>query len=93
MKEKIKQILLQKLAAQYVDVKDESAQHAGHSEAIKSGGGHYAVVVVSSRFAGKKLLERHRMIYHALVDLKTDIHALAIQALTPKEWKGRGEER
>ena len=66
------------LAPQNLEITDESAQHAGHDGA-KSGGGHYALVVVSPNFAGKSLVERHRMIYDALGDaMHREIHALSI---------------
>jgi len=66
-------------------VRDDSHHHAGH-EGAKSGGGHYAVTIVSSHFEGKSSLQRHQMIYRALNDLmQKDIHALSIQALTPDE--------
>ena len=44
------------------------------------------MTVVSTKFAGKTLLARHRLVYSALGNLmQTDIHALAIKALTPDE--------
>ena len=68
-----------------VGVRDDSYLHAGH-EGAKSGGGHFAVTVVSTRFQGKSALQRHQMIYQALGDMmKQDIHALSIQALAPEE--------
>lgn len=68
-----------------VDIVDDSALHAGH-EGAKSGGGHYRLSIVSSRFAGASTLARHRMIYAALGPLMhRDIHALAIAALAPGE--------
>lgn len=73
------------LAPRDLEITDESAQHAGHAGA-KSGGGHFAVVVVSPNFSGKSLVERHRMIYDALGDaMHREIHALSIKALTPDE--------
>jgi len=81
----IEQRLRAALAPQILEVADESAQHAGHAGAM-GGGGHYAVVIVSSVFAGKSLVERHRMIYDALGDaMRQKIHALSIKALTPEE--------
>ena len=69
-----------------LDVVDESHLHAGHAGARESGGGHFAVTVVSSRFAGKGLLERHRLIYDALgPTMRSEIHALSIRALAPDE--------
>lgn len=48
---------------------------------------HLKVVVISSVFAGKNLLDRHRLIYQALdVPLKDGrIHALELTATTPEE--------
>ena len=70
-----------------MEVIDESRLHAGHQEAKASGGGHYSVVVVSETFKGKTTLARHRIVYQALSEeLKTSIHALAIQAYTAKEF-------
>ena len=85
--EKIKTALQKKLNASQVQVEDESAQHQAHPEAVKRGGGHYRLLIVADRFAGKTLLERHRMVYAALEDkFSGDIHALAIQAFTPEEY-------
>ena len=68
-----------------IEVRDDSRQHAGHAGA-KSGGGHFAVTIVSPRFQGKTAVQRHQMIYQSLGDLmKKEIHALSIQALTPDE--------
>ncbi len=48
---------------------------------------HLKVVVVSTAFAGKNLLDRHRMIYQSLdVPLKDGrIHALELTAKTTEE--------
>lgn len=67
-----------------LDITDDSHRHAGHAGA--SGGGHYALRIVSAQFIGKNTVARHRMIYSALGELmKRDIHALNIQAKTPDE--------
>lgn len=64
---------------------DDSALHAGHAGA-RSGGGHYRLLVVSAEFSGQSTLARHRLIYNALGDLmRSKIHALSIQSLTPEE--------
>ncbi len=81
----IEQQLRAALAAENVEVTDESAQHAGHAGA-RGGGGHYAVTVVSPQFAGKTPVERHRMVYAALGDaMRAQIHALSIRAYAPEE--------
>ena len=64
---------------------DDSAKHAGHAGA-RSGGGHYRLLIVSAQFAGKTPLARHRLVYDALGELmRSKIHALSIQSLTPEE--------
>ena len=68
-----------------LQIKDQSHLHVGHAGA-RSGGGHYAVTVVSSHFQGLNLLARHRLVYQALGQaMQTDIHALSINAYTPEE--------
>ena len=86
VKAKIEKILLEKFNPQYLQVIDDSHKHAGHAGARDpasggAGGGHYRVIIVASIFEGKKLIDRHRMIYEALKPVKDSIHALAIQAL------------
>jgi BolA family transcriptional regulator, general stress-responsive regulator len=66
-------------------IEDESALHAGHAGAA-SGGGHYRLKLVSEKFNGLRLIERHRLVYDAVGDLmQTEIHALTITALAPAE--------
>lgn len=72
------------LAPVSIEVRDDSAQHAGHAGA--SAGGHYHVTIVALAFAGKARVARHRMVYDALAEaMQRGIHALAITALTPEE--------
>jgi acid stress-induced BolA-like protein IbaG/YrbA len=55
------------------------------------GGNHFQAVVVSRRFAGKTMVEQHRMVYEALraaLDSET-IHAMALQTFTPEEYDRR----
>ena len=81
----IQQRLIEALAPLHLDVADDSARHAGHAGA-RAGGGHYNVIIVAAAFAGKGLVERHRMVYAALSDaLHREIHALSIKAYTPEE--------
>lgn len=82
---RIERLLRERLGAVEVEIVDESAQHAGHAGA-RSGGGHYAVTVVSERFCGRSTLERHRLVYEALDEmLRRDIHALSVRAYAPGE--------
>jgi len=68
-----------------LDVEDDSHQHAGHAGA-EGGLGHFSVSIVSATFNGMRMLARHRAVYEALDDMmKTDIHALAIDAVASDE--------
>jgi acid stress-induced BolA-like protein IbaG/YrbA len=43
-------------------------------------GVHFEAIVISPSFAGKSMLNQHRMVYETLGDrMKADIHALALQ--------------
>jgi BolA protein len=73
------------LAPVELDLRDESAQHAGHAGSRPSGGTHWQLVIVSEAFRGKSTVARHRMVYEALGDLMSrDIHALKIAASAPE---------
>lgn len=76
---------LQGLDPERLELRNDSALHAGH-EGAKSGGGHFDLTIVSPRFAGKNTLARHRLVYAALGSLmQREIHALAIRAYAPDE--------
>lgn len=65
---------------------DESAKHAGHAAARPEGETHFRVIITAEVFAGKPLIERHRLINHALAEeLAGPVHALAIKAVAPGE--------
>ncbi len=85
-KVKIERMMKEKFLAVHVEIVDETWKHAGHAGAA-SGGGHFNMVVVSERFEGINLLERNRLIYGALEEeMKGEIHALALKAISPSEW-------
>lgn len=90
------------LAPLALRVVDDSRKHAAHGPrmaALAEAGGnhghapldglgetHFRVDVVSSAFAGKSRLERHRMINDLVAaELRERVHALAIRARTPEE--------
>ena len=82
--EKIRELLTARLAPVELVIRDDSAAHAGHAGARE--GGHFSVTVVSEQFAGRSRMQRHQLVYAAVADLmRTDIHALSIQARTPQE--------
>lgn len=76
------------LSPEHLQVRDDSAAHAGHAGAGE--GSHFTVQIVCSRFAGQSRVARHRLVYHALRHLlpqgaSQGIHALAIEARAPGE--------
>jgi BolA protein len=83
-KSQIEQRLRAALSPSLLEIVDESHKHIGHAGA--RGGGHFDVTIVSPQFAGKTLLQRHRMVYEALGEaMRDEIHALSIKALAPDE--------
>jgi acid stress-induced BolA-like protein IbaG/YrbA len=48
---------------------------------------HFEARIVAADFAGKRMLQRHQLVYATLGQLMgREIHALSIQAYTPEEW-------
>ena len=83
--ERIRAQLTAALAPSVLELTDESHLHAGHAGAA-SGGSHYRLKIVSSRFEGQRLVMRHRLVYDSVRDMmQMEIHALAITALAPSE--------
>jgi len=82
---KIRERLEAAFAPATLEITDDSHRHVGHAGA-RDGRGHFSVRIVAARFAGARPLERHRLVYEALGDLMlTDIHALSVTAIAPKE--------
>jgi BolA protein len=80
----IEKRLTEVFSPQSLNIVDESHKHVGHASA--GGAGHFAVDIVADAFAGKTLIQRHRLVYDALNDaMNTEIHALSIKASTPAE--------
>jgi BolA protein len=70
----------------HLEIVDDSDRHRGHAGAA-GGGGHFRVVLVSSAFCDRSLLDRQRAVHGALGDLMSgEVHALALRTLTPEEW-------
>ena len=86
----IRQRLTAALAPARLELVDESARHAGHAGARPQGESHFRLTIVAAAFAGRSRIERQRLVFAALGDLmQSDIHALAITALTPAEAEAR----
>jgi acid stress-induced BolA-like protein IbaG/YrbA len=56
---------------------------------VDGDGRHFTALIVSPAFAGKRLIQRHQIVYAALGDrMKEEIHALSMKTLTPDEYQG-----
>jgi acid stress-induced BolA-like protein IbaG/YrbA len=55
---------------------------------VEGDGQHFNAIIVSSAFAGKRLIQRHQLVYAALGDrMRQEIHALSMKTLTPEEFQ------
>lgn len=55
---------------------------------VDGDGSHFNALIVSSAFAGKRLIQRHQLVYEALGDrMREEIHALSMKTLTPEEFE------
>ena len=84
----IQQIIEQKLQAAlepvHLQVINESS---GHNVAPGSET-HFRLLIVSTAFEGLSLVKRQQRIYQVLADeLAGEVHALAMQTLTPEQWQ------
>ena len=89
---RMRQKLESGLVPTLLEIEDVSYQHAGHS-GVERGASetHFNVKVVSSKFEGKSLVKRHRLIYDLLQEeLQSGLHALSIVAKTPAEVEKAG---
>jgi acid stress-induced BolA-like protein IbaG/YrbA len=79
--EEIKQTLSMALPMTLVETQD-----------LTGGGDHWQVIIVSSAFEGKGLLEQHRIVNEALKEPLADqrIHALALKTYSPAQWEKLG---
>jgi len=55
---------------------------------LTGGGDHYQVVVVSSAFEGKGLVQQHQIVYGTVKQAMSSeaIHALSLKTYTPQAW-------
>ena len=53
---------------------------------VSGDGQHFEALIVSSLFEGKRLVQRHQIVYRALGDrMREEVHALSRRTLTPAE--------
>ena len=54
---------------------------------VEGDGQHFNALIVSTAFEGKRLIQRHQLVYAALGDrMREEIHALSMKTLTPQEF-------
>jgi len=81
----IRDRLQRAFAPERLDIRDDSALHAGHAGA-RDGAGHYAVTIRAEAFRGRSRIQSHRLVYEALADMMPrEIHALSIDAAAAGE--------
>lgn len=74
------------LNPEHLEVINESHRHR-----VPAGSeSHFKVVLVSDRFDGKRLIQRHRAVYELLAEeMAGAVHALALYVYTPQEWRNQ----
>ena len=71
----------EKILSAFIDAKIQVVDTTGM-------GNHFSVVVISDKFDGKSLVQRHQMVYTSVSDVLTgELHALQLKTFTLDEWK------
>lgn len=83
----IERKLTDALDPEHLDVRNESSMH----NVPPGSESHFKVTVVSGKFEGQSLVNRHRLVNGILSEeLGGRIHALALHTMTPDEWFDAG---
>lgn len=73
-----------------LQITDDSARHAGHTEARGEGETHYAVLLVSEAFRNVSRVARSRAVHEVLAgEFGSGLHALSLSLRTPEEHQAR----
>ena len=91
--DRIRNILLHRFTPTVLDLRDDSARHAGHvtrmeqpGHAPGTGETHYKLKMVSSVFTGMSRVARSRTVHEALhEEFASGLHALALDLKSPDE--------
>ncbi|ORX71834.1 bola-like protein [Linderina pennispora] len=90
----LEQLIRQRIEAAYaptvLEIENESHKHRHHApmQGVTSTETHFKIKVVSSQFAGQRLLQRQRSIYSLFkheMAMDGGIHAMALVTRTPEE--------
>jgi acid stress-induced BolA-like protein IbaG/YrbA len=57
--------------------------------ALEGDGQHWYATIVAAEFEGKRLIQRHKLVYATLGEkIQTnEVHALSMKTYTPQEWQ------
>ena len=70
---------LAQLEPSRLEIIDESEKHEGHAGYKAGGNSHFKIIISSTAFTDKPLLQCHKMIYKILEqEMQEQIHALTI---------------
>jgi len=87
--ERIESLLRAHFAPSRMEIRDDSARHAGHDGARAEGETHYSVRMVAASFRGQSRVERARAVHEALrEEFGTGLHALSLSLAAPDEERG-----
>ena len=86
IKEKVEQLIKEKINIKYIEIKDTSSQHTNHAN--YKGGSHLRMKIVSDDFINKSLIKRHQLIYSILGQfIQKEIHAVILKTYTTEEFE------
>ncbi|AEF54769.1 BolA family protein [Marinomonas posidonica] len=85
IQQQIHQRLLESLDVHHLILENESHMH----NVPVGSESHFKLVMISNDFIGKRLVQRHQLIYASLQEEMQHIHALAMHLYTLDEWQDR----
>jgi len=82
----IEEKLTEALNPEFLEVINQSHEHAGHAHGATDS--HFMAVIVTSSFDGVRMVARHQQVYKILAnEMNNPIHALVLKTYTAEEWK------
>lgn len=81
----IRETITRAFNVHHLELENESNKHnvpAGSES-------HFKLTLISNAFTGMRAVQRHQLVYGALTDQMSKIHALALHLYTDEEWEAR----
>ena len=86
----VKERIEEKLSVVFDPAHLEVVNESGNHNVPDGSETHFKVVIVSEKFEGERLINRHRRVNEALADeLAGVVHALAVHTYTAADWQKR----